>query len=66
MKIGSFLRQKLDRLQGKWLLTLNDSPAIRSIFHDCSLTAISRPRGIANKTGKATVYKELIIAPTRL
>jgi DNA adenine methylase len=58
-----FLRQKLDRLQGKWLLTLNDAPAIRSIFHDCSLVTISRPRGIANKTGKATIYKELIIAP---
>ena len=58
-----FLRQKLDRLQGKWLLTLNDSPAIRSIFHDCSLTSISRARGVSNKGGNAIIYKELIIAP---
>ncbi len=57
------LRETLDRLRGRWLVTLNDSAAIRSIFHDCLLKPVSRVRGINNQTGKATVYKELIIAP---
>lgn len=56
------LRQQLDRLRGRWLLTMNDSPAIRSIFHDCVLKPVSRIRGITNKTGKSTVYKELVIS----
>jgi DNA adenine methylase len=57
------LRQRLDRLRGKWLLTLNDSPAIRGIFHDCRLKAVSRARGIDNRAGETTIYKELVIAP---
>jgi DNA adenine methylase len=58
------LRRHLDGLRGRWLLTLNDSPSIRSIFHDCQITPISRARGIANKSGgKTPLYKELIIAP---
>jgi len=57
------LRQRLDRLRGRWLLTLNDSGPIRSIFHDCQLKAVSRARGINNRSGKTALYKELIIAP---
>lgn len=57
------LREKLDKLRGRWLVTLNDSAITRSIFHDCRLKSVSRVRGINNKTGKATAYQELIIAP---
>lgn len=58
------LRQRLDRLRGKWLVTLNDAPSIRSIFHDCKLISVRRARGISNNvTAKAAIYKELIIVP---
>lgn len=57
------LRAVLDRLQGKWLVTLNDAPSIRAIFHDCRLKSVTRVRGVNNQSGKATPYKELIIAP---
>lgn len=58
------LRDRLDRLQGKWLVTLNDTPAIRGIFDGCRVLAFSRPRGINNKAGGiAPAYKELIIQP---
>lgn len=57
------LRQKVDRIQGKWIITLNDTATIRSIFHDCQLVPVSRAKGISNKKGKATPYKEIVIAP---
>ena len=55
------LQGVLAKIRGKWLLTLNDTPAIRAIFHGCKLTPISRARGINNKHGPAKIYKELII-----
>jgi len=57
------LRERLDKLRGKWLLTLNDTAAIRAIFADCKLAAVSRARGINNKAGKRPLYHELIIRP---
>lgn len=53
-------RQRLDRLRGSWLVTLNDSKAIRQIFADCTIKAVSRPKGIG---GKGKPYVELIITP---
>ena len=62
------LRERLDRLRGRWLLTLNDTPAIRAIFADCELQAISRGRGIHQRgaAGVGTIYRELIISPPGL
>ncbi len=59
------LRERLDRLRGQWLLTLNDTPAIRAIFADCELQSISRARGVNNRNanGVGAVYRELIISP---
>jgi DNA adenine methylase len=57
------LRDRIDKLRGKWLLTFNDTAAIRMIFSDCKLTPVSRARGISNKAGKAPLYHELIIRP---
>jgi DNA adenine methylase len=54
------LRDRLFGLKGKWLLTLNDAPAIRAIFSDCELIPVTRARGINNKQG-AKIYRELII-----
>ncbi len=58
------LRDRLDQVRGKWLLTLNDTPAIRGIFDGCQVQAFSRPRGISNKAGgTAPAFKELLIQP---
>jgi len=52
------LRDAVGKLRGKWLVTLNDSPAIREIFAGCQIQSISRARGIHND---GSVYRELII-----
>lgn len=59
------LRDRLATIKGRWLLTLNDAPAIRTIFEGCDVRAVERARGIANRAGagKAARYRELIIAP---
>ena len=58
------LRDVLIRVKGKWLVTLNDAPAIRRIFEGCQFVEVSRALGINNKGGgKAKTYRELIIAP---
>lgn len=54
-------RECLDRLKGKWLVTLNDAPPIRAIFSDCKITAVSRAKGISQVREK--IYRELVIAP---
>ena len=58
------LRDTLAKLRGKWLVTLNDTPAIRAIFAGCRFDGFTRPRGINNRQGvPAQPYKELIIMP---
>ena len=58
------LKEKLDRVKGRWLLTLNDAHAIRDIFVDCEIDAVERPRGISNKkAADRKMYRELIIRP---
>jgi DNA adenine methylase len=57
------LRDQLAKLRGKWLLTLNDTPAIRAIFSGCNLTPIKRALGINNKGGRPRQYAELVISP---
>ena len=54
-------RERLDRLKGQWLVTLNDAPAIRAVFSDCRVTAVERPKGIT--TAKEKTYRELVISP---
>jgi DNA adenine methylase len=51
-------RQRLDRLKGRWVATLNDHPDIRKIFGDCRIIDVARAKGITSG-----VYKEIIIAP---
>lgn len=58
------LHDRLAKLRGKWLVTLNDTPAVRAIFAGCELTPITRSLGINGKGGgKRPPYKELIIRP---
>jgi DNA adenine methylase len=51
-------RERLDRLKGRWLVTFNDTPAIRQIFAGCEIVSIERARGVAK--GR---YHELVITP---
>lgn len=55
------LESRVAKLKGKWMLTLNDAPAIRAIFNGYNLKSVERPRGINNRGGKSVTYKELLI-----
>ena len=55
-------RDRLESVRGKWLVTLNDTPAIRAIFSGCTIVPIERAKGINGKA-QDRVYRELIITP---
>jgi DNA adenine methylase len=54
-------RERLERLKGRWLVTLNDAPEIRAIFSDCKLVVVERAKGITQAREKT--YRELVISP---
>ena len=54
-------RERLNRLKGRWIVTLNDAPEIRRIFSDCQITVVERAQGISQ--AKKKVYRELVITP---
>jgi len=56
------LRDRLSKLRGKWIVTLNDTPAIRAIFSGCTIKSVVRTKGI-NAKSKDKIYRELIIIP---
>lgn len=57
------LRSRLDRLQGRWLLTVNDSADNRRLFADCQVQpVVTRNRRANNRTHSAATFGELIIA----
>jgi len=55
------LRETLRTVKGRWLVTLNDAPAIRGIFEGCRFTSVERAMGINAKSTRR--YRELIIQP---
>jgi DNA adenine methylase len=55
------LRDKVDKLKGRWLVTLNDTAPIRAIFSGCRIRAVDRAIGIEAKGARGRRYKELII-----
>jgi len=57
------LRDRVMQLRGRWLVTLNDTAAIRQIFAGCEIHSISRQRGIRNEGPNAEPYRELVITP---
>lgn len=61
-------RAALADLQGRWLVTVDDSPECRRIFAGCDLTPVARANGIENRPGrkKNATYHELIIRSPRL
>lgn len=57
-------RGRLDRLKGRWIVTVNDSEANRRLFADCMVREISTVNGLANRrTAKGLKFGELIITP---
>lgn len=54
-----YFRERVARLKGTWLITLNDAPDIRRAFAGCEIHAIERARGIAGSER----YGEIIITP---
>jgi DNA adenine methylase len=56
------LRDTLAQVKGSWLVSLNDTSAIRQIFTGCRIRSVERVRGIDNTRGTKT-YKELLITP---
>ncbi len=57
------MRERLAEIRGKWMVTLNDSAAIRAIFSGCHIKPVSRQLGISNSGGEGRVYREIIITP---
>ena len=57
------LRDCLVERKGKWLLTINDCEAARSLFQEMKIKPLTRQRGIANKSESTRrEYKELLIS----
>lgn len=58
------LRDRLGAIRGMWMVTLNDTPAIRAIFGGCKFTAVQRAMGISRRKGESPrQYAEVIILP---
>ena len=56
------LRGRLDRLQGRWLLTINDSPDNRKLFSDCQVLPVKTQNRLANnRTNPGKQFGELIV-----
>ncbi|MDR3459564.1 MAG: DNA adenine methylase [Verrucomicrobiae bacterium] len=57
-------RQDVGRLQGDWIVTLNDSPFTRELFAGCNLKPIvSQNRAVNTRTHGSQTFGELIITP---
>lgn len=56
------LRERLDRLRGRWLVTINDTAENRAVFDGCSVKSVARAKGI-NAKATDRVYRELIVTP---
>ena len=57
-------RRDVAKLQGKWIVTLNDSPFTRKLFSDCQLQPIvTQNRAVNRRTHGQQTFGELIITP---
>ncbi len=55
------LRDTLNAIQGKFLLSYNDCPEIRGLYDSSHLFAFSRPHSMAQRYGAGKEFKELLI-----
>ena len=57
-------RREVGRLNGQWIVTLNDSPLTRELFKDCRVQpVVSRNRALNVRTHGEQTFGELIISP---
>jgi DNA adenine methylase len=58
------LRKRVEKLQGRWIVTVNDSALTRDLFSDCALTEVSSQNRLCNnRTHSQVRFGELIITP---
>jgi DNA adenine methylase len=57
------LRDVLFGVKGRWIVTLNDCPEIRSIFSGCRLRPVSTHANLARKA-RPRRFEELIVTPS--
>ena len=58
------LKETLDNLRGRWVVTLNDAPEIRAVFDGCNFEEVET-RSELCKMAKAQTFKEIIITKKR-
>ena len=57
-------RRRVEKLKGKWLVTINDSPLNRELFSDCNLEPVVTQNRLCNSRTHGDVkFGELIITP---
>jgi DNA adenine methylase len=57
-------RRKVDKLQGQFLITVDDSPFNRDLFSDCNIESVSTQNRLCNvRTHGDLKFGELIITP---
>ena len=57
-------RKRVEKLKGKWIVTLNDVPLNRELFSDCTIKATeTQNRMVNNRNSKGKVLGEIIITP---
>lgn len=57
-------RKRVEKIQGKWLVTVDDSSLNRDLFSDCNLLPVSTRNRLANnRTHSDATFGELIITP---
>lgn len=54
------LKESLDRLKGKFILSYNDCDEIRELYHEYKMIEVERMNNLRAKTNGGT-YKELLI-----
>jgi DNA adenine methylase len=57
-------RRRVEKLKGKWIVTVDDSPLNRTLFSDCKIEpVVTRNRLANNRTDPDATFGELIIEP---
>ena len=57
-------RKRVEKLEGKWIITVDDSPLNRDLFSDCAIEAVTTRNRLANnRTHADATFGELIIEP---
>lgn len=58
-----FMKSRVEKLQGHWIVTLNDVPFTRELFSDCNILGTSTVGRLAKNKDNQTRLEEIIITP---